>query len=131
MYAQDSDGQELNIPTAAVHTTFPIVMPRERINSKAVIDDRCRHPFQKYYAYYSTIIPIILAIILIISNVKIAIWVSIHCRNQPLLQEQKQHIITRWHSRPMCPVQWRMQRRKALQQRRFGSISANHRALLD
>ena len=69
-------------------------------------------------------------IIPLISKVETAIRVSVHCRNQPLWQEQKQHIITRRH--PKSHVQWRMQRMHAVQHRLFGScISINQRAWLD
>jgi hypothetical protein len=56
--------------------------------------------------------------------------VSIHCRNEPLWQEWKQHIITCRQPRSMFPVPSRMRRMHAPQHRRSGCISANQRAWL-
>jgi hypothetical protein len=81
-----------------------------------------------YYLHYSTFLLIILAIIHSISKH----GNGIHCRNEPLWQELKQHIFTRRQAQSMCPVLWRkLLWTHVLQRRRSGCISANQHAWLD
>jgi hypothetical protein len=133
---QDLDGQQRNITTAANNTNFPCATPNTGIYQKAVIifdvQSRLSLQVQNYFLHYSTIIIIFLTIILIISKVEAVILVSIHCRNEPLWQERKQHIITP-HRRPrsMCPVPWRMRLMQAQQHGRSGFVSANQRTWLE
>jgi hypothetical protein len=53
--------------------------------------------------YYSTIIPIILAIAPIISKVEAVIQFSIHCRNEPLWQERA---VGLWPFQPTSTRGW-------------------------
>ena len=110
MSGQDSAGRNREIHAAAICTVVLWVIPIWGIDRQALI--AVRGPlsvlFWSYYSHYSKIMRIILAIMLIISKIRMAFLESIHCGNPfPWFLEaaQKQQLIL-YCPLPSSPVQW-------------------------